>query len=145
MLGLELSAGLHPLGDPIRDRGHQALISRFRSQLSPAWRVAAEVPLPLPGDARSWDLLLKIGAQLIGVEAETRIRDVQLIVRRIRLRERDGGADEIVLALSASRTNRTLVNELREALGPRYGTSPRSTLVALRAGAALSGSGVILI
>src|SRR5688500_12132533 len=55
LLGLELSAGLHLIGDGVRDRGHQELIKRFRAVLSDAWRVLAEVPLPNPGDPRTWD------------------------------------------------------------------------------------------
>src|SRR5688500_14142842 len=46
LLGLELGSGLHRLGDAVNDRGHQALIGRFRAVLSVAWRVLAEVPLP---------------------------------------------------------------------------------------------------
>jgi transcriptional regulator with XRE-family HTH domain len=145
VLGLELGAGLHPDGDPIRDKGHQAVIGRFRKVLSPAFRVAAEVPLPNPGDQRSWDLLLRIDGQLAGVEAETRIRDIQALVRRIRQRERDGGTDILLLVLSNSAVNRRLVAELRTALGPSFATSPRLTLAALRSGKALAGSGVILI
>src|SRR3954468_3787502 len=48
VLGMELGANLYPAGEPIRDKGHQALIGRFRAGLDSAWRVAAEVPLPLP-------------------------------------------------------------------------------------------------
>jgi transcriptional regulator with XRE-family HTH domain len=145
ILGLELHVGLHPMGDPIRDKGHHALIRRFRVELAPAWRVTAEALLPLPGDARSWDLLLRLGQQLVGVEAETRIRDIQALVRRIRQRERDGGVDEIVLVLSDSRANRELVEELRIALGERFATTPRTLLSALRAGRPLPGSGLILV
>lgn len=97
LLGLELSARLHALGDPIRDKGHQALIDRFRAVLAAAWRVAAEVPFPIPGDARSWDLVLRLHDLIIGVEAETRIRDIQALTRHVHHRERDGGVDEIVL------------------------------------------------
>jgi hypothetical protein len=144
-LGLELSAGLHPHGEAIRDKGHQALIARFRALLSQSFKVLAEVPLPLPGDPRAWDLLLRLAGQIIGIEVETRIRDMQRLVRHVHQRERDGGADEIVLVLAASRTNRDLVDDLRSALGPRYSTSPRAILKALRAGEPLPGSGVILI
>ena len=31
LVGLELSVSLHPAGQPIRDRGHQALIARIRT------------------------------------------------------------------------------------------------------------------
>lgn len=145
LLGLELGAGLHAAGEPIRDKGHQALIGRLRVLLSTAFKVLAEVPLPTPGDRRSWDMLLRLPAQLIGVEAETRIRDMQRLVRHVHQRERDGGVDAIILLLADSRTNRDLVDELREALGPGYAVPPRLLFKALRSGQPISGSGVILL
>jgi transcriptional regulator with XRE-family HTH domain len=145
LLGLELSAGLHLVGDPIRDKGHQALIKRFRALLSSAFRVFAEALLPGAGDRRSWDLLLRLTDQVIGVEVETRIRDMQALVRRMHQRERDGGADEILLVLAATKTNRMLLSELVTALGPNFATSPRVILRALRNGERLPGSGVILL
>jgi hypothetical protein len=98
---------LFPNGDRLADRGHQALIGRFLAITSDAWRVAREVPLPLPGDKRSWDLLLRSpvrpgsSTQLVGVEAETRIRDVQWLVRRIRELERDGDRHTTIVAVTA--------------------------------------------
>jgi transcriptional regulator with XRE-family HTH domain len=145
VLGLELGASLYPAGEPIRDKGHQALIGRFRAVLSAAWRVAAEVPLPLPGDRRAWDLLLRIPGQLVAIEAETRIPDIQAFVRRIRQRELEGGAEAIVIVLAESAINRHLLPQLLEALGPRYQTSSRALLKALRTGRPLPGSGVVLL
>lgn len=145
VLGLEISLGLHPVGDAIRDQGQQGLIGRFRAVLAPAWRVAAEMPLPGADELRAWDLLLRLGGYRVGVEAEIRIRDVQWLVRRIRQRERDGRVDAILIVLSDSAINRRLVAELREALGEPYATSPRAILAALRVGRPLSGPGVVLI
>jgi transcriptional regulator with XRE-family HTH domain len=145
VLGLELTASLHPAGDAPRDKGHQALLDRFHRELSGAFTIRAEVPLPGPGDPRVWDLVLRLADLVIGVEAETRIRDMQALVRRIHLRERDGGVDEIVLLLSDSATNRRLVDPLRLALGERYATPARQVLKALRSGTLLSGSGVLLL
>lgn len=149
VMGLELSIGLHELGDPIRDKGQQALAGRFAALLSPRWAVTSEALLPMPGDLRAWDKLLRLtGAergQLVGVDLETRIRDVQALVRRTRMRERDGGVDAIVIVLSDSATDRRLVAQLRDALGPDYATNSRVLLKALREGSALAGSGVVLI
>jgi hypothetical protein len=119
--------------------------SGFRSVLSDAWRVAAEVPLPTLGDRRSWDLLLRMPGQLIGIEAETRLRDIQGFVRRVREREREGGANTILIVLAESAHNRRVLPQLLEALGPRYSTSARVLLKALREGKPLAGSGVVLI
>lgn len=108
-----------------------------------------ETLLPLPGDRRSWDKLLGRSTatprHLVGVDLETRIRDIQALVRRTRERERDGGVDQILLVLSDSATNRRLVGQLREALGPDYATSPRALLRALRDGSALPGAGIVLL
>lgn len=145
VLGMELSLGLHPAGDPIRDRGHQALMGRFRATLGPAWQVTAETPLPGPSDPRAWDLLLRLGDLRVGVEAETRIRDIQALARRLRQRERDGGADAIVLLLSDSAVNGRTVGELRTALGADWGASPRTLWRCLRAGSPLPGSGLLLV
>jgi transcriptional regulator with XRE-family HTH domain len=149
VLGLELSIGLHQVGDPIRDAGQQALGRRFDVIPAAAWRSTAETLLPNPGDRRSWDRLLRLTTSptrhLVGADLETRIRDIQALVRRTRERERDGGVDAILLVLSDSATNRSLVGQLKEALGSDYATQPRAILASLRQGKPLPGSGLILI
>lgn len=145
LLGLELSWGLHKVGDATVDRGHLALLARFHDLLAPTIRVVAEALLPNPGDPRAWDLLLRTGAQLVRVEAETRIRDVQATVRRIRGRERDGGVDEIVLVLADTRANRAVRTQLVGALGQRFTTPSGQLLGALRSGKPIPGSGVVLV
>ncbi len=148
VLGMELSVGLHDIGDPIRDKGHQALGKRFDAIPGPLWRNRAEVLLPNLGDRRSWDRVLRLisePGQVVGAELETRIRDVQALVRRTRERERDGGVDEILIVLSNSATNRRLVRDLRMALGDGYASEPRAILRALRVGRRIPGSGVVLL
>jgi transcriptional regulator with XRE-family HTH domain len=149
LLGMELSLGLHPIGDPIRDKGQQALGRRFDAIPAAVWQITAETLLPNPGDQRSWDRLLRLTTSsvrhLVGADLETRIRDIQALVRRTRMRERDGGVDAILIVLSDSATNRALVGQLRGALGADYRTSPRRILAALRHGTQLPGSGVILV
>ncbi|MDP8904416.1 MAG: helix-turn-helix domain-containing protein [Chloroflexota bacterium] len=147
LLRLEPSLQLHVRGEALRDRGQLKLIARFRALLSVVWHVTVEAPFPSLGDLRSWDLLLRLPGRnfRIGVEAETRIRDQQELVRRIRQRERHGGVDEILIVLSDSRHNRALADGLREALGRRYSTAPSVIRAALAARAPLSGSGVLLV
>jgi transcriptional regulator with XRE-family HTH domain len=149
VLGYEVSLGLHPIGDPVRDKGQVAIGRRFDAILSDAWRVTNETLLPGSGEQRAWDKLLRLLAAsppyLVGIDIETRVRDIQALTRRTRLRERDGMVDAILIVLSDSANNRRLVDELRKSLGPAYSTSPRRTLAALRSGQRLVGSGVVLI
>jgi len=145
VLGLELSAGLHPAGEPIRDRGHPALLGRFAGLVSAPWVLRREVPILMPGDYRSWDAVLRLRDVRVGVEAETRIHDLQALMRKLRGRERDGGVDHILVVLSDTAHNRRLVGQLRDALGDRYATPARPVLSALRSGRPVPGSAVILI
>jgi transcriptional regulator with XRE-family HTH domain len=149
VLGYELSVGLHPIGDAVRDKAQLAIGKRFQALLSQAWRVTDEMLLPGEGERRAWDKMLRLPdtqpRQLVGVDIESRVYDVQAIVRRTRGRERDGHVDAILLVLADTTHNRSVVDELRSALGPAYATSPRALLGALREGRPLPGSGVILV
>jgi hypothetical protein len=145
LLGLEPALSFHRVGPALRDKGHEALIGRLLRLLAPAWLVAREVPFPNPGDPRWWDLLLRLPDFRLGIEAETRIRDMQALVRRMRERARDGGADYLLLVLSDSAHNRELVGELRRALGDEFRWHPRDLLRALREGRQLPGSGLVLL
>jgi transcriptional regulator with XRE-family HTH domain len=147
LLGLRPGLSFHPIGDPLRDAGQSRLVARFLALLSPLWHVALEAPFPTLGDLRSWDVFLRLAspAHRTGVEAETRIRDQQELVRRIRQRELHGGAETILIVLSDSTHNRANVGALRNALGPKFQAQPRAILAALRLAVPLPGSGVILL
>jgi transcriptional regulator with XRE-family HTH domain len=149
LLGYEISLGLHPIGDPLRDKGQLTCGRRFDAVLSDRWRVTDEALLPGAGEHRAWDKLLRlVGGTprcLVGADIESRVWDVQAIVRRTRLRERDGQVDHVLIVLADTAHNRRHIDELRQALGPAYATSPRAILRSLRAGRPLPGSGVVLV
>ena len=98
-VGLHLTARLYPAGEPIRDAAHRALIERLRLRLHPSLLVMTEVPLPIPGDRRAWDAIIRGLGWQIPVEAETRPRDAQAVDRRIALKLRDAGFDDVILLL----------------------------------------------
>lgn len=119
--------------------------------LSDKWQVTDETLLPGAGELRAWDKLLRLRESrpphLVGVDIETRVHDVQALVRRTRGRERDGRVDVIVIVivLSDAAHNRRLVDELRASLGAAYATTPRSIFRSLRSGERLVGGGVVLV
>jgi hypothetical protein len=77
--------------------------------------------------------------------SESRVWDVQALVRRTRGRERDGNVDHILIVLAYTAHNRRVANELRTLLGPDYPSGQRRILAALRRGERLPGSGVVLL
>jgi transcriptional regulator with XRE-family HTH domain len=149
VLGYEVSLGLHPIGDALRDKGQLEVGKRFDAILSDKWRATDETLLPGAGEQRAWDKLLRlVGASpryLVGVDIETRVHDIQALVRRTRGRQRDGMVDAILIVLADTAHNRRVVAELRQALGPDYAVSARKILGALRSGERLVGGGVVLV
>jgi transcriptional regulator with XRE-family HTH domain len=144
-VGLEASLRLFPVGDPIRDVAHVVLLGRLRARISSDLRWRTEVPLPTVGDLRAWDATIAGLGFVIGVEAETRIRDLQAVARRVNLKQKDGELDHVVLLVSDTRANRLALRlgaaELREA----FPVSQRDCLRALRDGRDPGGSSIIVL
>jgi len=91
-VGLDLTLRAYPGGQPLRDAAQAALLSDLRADLHRSLRWAVEVPLPAPGDQRSWDAMIvgrrpSSAADVViwrhGVEAEMVPRDGQALIRRI--------------------------------------------------------------
>ena len=145
-VGLEMSARAYPTGSPIRDQAQLALLARFRAVVGPSVAVRTEVPLPTPGDLRAWDLVLVIGSGRIAVEAETRPRDVQSLLRRVQLKLRDDPAiTSVVLLLADTRHNRSLLREHGETLRSAFPQQGPRILCALGQGQDPGGSGIVLL
>jgi transcriptional regulator with XRE-family HTH domain len=130
MLGLELAVSLHPIGNATRDKGHVALLERFRRRLPTTARWGTEVPIPIAGDARSADGMASIGPIEYLVEAETHLGDFQALERRIFAKARDIGADRVVLLLADTRHNRRLVDEV-PGISERFPVDTRSWFLAV--------------
>jgi len=100
VLGLQLSVGLHPDGEPVRDRGHLALLARLHGRLPPGLQWRTEVPVPLTGDRRSADAVITgVGFEIL-VEAETHLDDIQALERAIAAKARDMGLERAMLLVA---------------------------------------------
>ena len=144
-VGLELSVRTYPGGSPLRDRAHLALLGRLRSghPAEAAWR--SEVPLPDPRDQRTWDAVVSYRGIRVGIEAETRPRDIQDLQRRLALKKRDGRVDRVVLLMADTRHNRALMRDHAEQLAGSFPIPGREALARLRAGHDPGGDTVILM
>jgi transcriptional regulator with XRE-family HTH domain len=143
-VGLDLSLRLFLGDDPIRDAAHVRLLERLRVHLHPALRWQSEVPLPLPGDRRAWDATIRGEGFTLGVEAETRIRDAQAVVRKTNLKQRDGRLDHVLLLVADTRGNRAAIHHAADQLG-EYPITQRDALQALREGRDPGGSALVIL
>lgn len=145
ILGLDLSMRTYPAGDPIRDASQAALLERLhvRCHRSIMWRT--EVVFPIPGDLRAWDATAVCPAFRGGVEAETRLRDIQGLDRKLALKERDGGMDRLFLLVLDSRGNRDALRNHGKQLLLRFPIPGPRALELLGAGADPGGNSLILL
>ena len=133
VVGLQLAASLHPNGDPVRDRAHLALLGRFRRRLHPSLDWRTEVPIPITGDLRAGDGVVFGRYGTILVEAETKVSDIQAVERKARLKQRDLGAERLILLVADTPHNRKVL-ELHPELRARFTIGARRCLAALARG-----------
>lgn len=143
-LGLRLSLRVYPEGVAVRDAGQLRLIGRFRAELDGwlGWRT--EVPVAEAADLRAWDVLLS-GPGTVGIDAEVRLRDIQSVQRRSELKWRDAGLDRMVLLVAATRHNRAVIREHREALRSTFPADTAEVMAALRRGRLPARNGIVLL
>jgi hypothetical protein len=145
VVGLKPSLRFYPDGDPIRDVAHTRLLERLHSRVHPGLRWRTEVPLLIPGDLRAWDATI-VGADFgVGVEAETRLRDLQAAARRTNLKQRDGELDHVILLVADTRANRLAIRLGAMELGEAFPVSQRDCLRALRESRDPGGSAIIVL
>jgi hypothetical protein len=143
-VGLDVRLRAYPAGDPIRDAGQQRLLERLRRRLDPGLGWRTEVPLPIEGDRRAWDALIRGDVRVAAVEAETVLDDIQAVERRIALKQRDGAIDHVILLVADTRRNRRALAATPTAF-PGFSRDARSTLRALADGRIPLGSCVVIL
>jgi transcriptional regulator with XRE-family HTH domain len=146
-VGLDLSVKTYPGGDPILDAAQQRLLGRLRKRLGDAWAWQFEVALPIPGDLRAWDSVGTCAGNglVIHVEAETRIDDIQALLRRIGRKCRDGGATRVLLVVADTRHNREVVEAAAAELREMFPADPRYALGALAGGKDPGANALVLL
>ena len=144
-VGLVLSTRAYPAADPVRDAAHLRLLTRFRGRLPDAAPWLTEVPLPIPGDLRALDGFTRLGGRTIGVEAETRLTDLQALERKVQLKKRDALLDVMVLLVADTRSNREVLALHRDDLRAAFPLDTRSMLSALSAGEPPAADGIVIL
>jgi transcriptional regulator with XRE-family HTH domain len=143
-LGLDLPLRAFPSGEPVRDVAQLALLASFRRLLAATLPWRTEVPLRVPGDRRAWDAVIDGPGWRVAVEAETRLRDVQALSRRIALKQRDDRTDVVILLVADTRNNRHVLRLATPDLAATFPTSGRASVHALSEGRQPAGSAIVL-
>jgi transcriptional regulator with XRE-family HTH domain len=144
-VGLDLSIRTFPAGGPMRDAAQVALLARFRGLVDPRLTWRTEVPIGIPGDLRAWDAVVGDRTWRVAVDAETRLRDVQALLRREALKRRDDGSVTMVLVVADTRHNRGVLRLARADTGAEFPVRGDEILNALARGQQPSGCGIVLV
>lgn len=145
-VGLEVGVRLFPDGDPIRDAGQVRLLERLRARLPASIRWRVEVPIIGRQDRRAWDAIIDGHGCTDGVEAETRIADLQAAERRIALKARDDPTIEhVVVLVSDTRSNRHALALARESLRAQYPLDTRAAMASLAGGHCPGANAIVVL
>ena len=144
VLGLKLSVKLYPVGAAIRDVVQIKYINGFVARVGRAWNVGLDVPIPIPGDLRAVDVVLE-GVCAIAVEVITRLRDIQSELRAAQVKQRDLGADRLVIVLAATHANRKALADARPSLEAAFDLDSQRTLRMLAAGMDPGRDAIVLL
>jgi transcriptional regulator with XRE-family HTH domain len=145
-VGLKVSLTQHPTGERLRDTPQLRLAEAFLQIPASPITARREVPLPIEGDLRAWDMLISDGRAVAFVECETRLGDLQALARRLALKQRDDPRGVVlILVVRSTAHNRRVLAAHREALRAQFPLDGASILRALRAGRLPGASGILMI
>jgi transcriptional regulator with XRE-family HTH domain len=144
IVGLDLSVRCFPAASRLRDAAHAKLIERFLERIPNS--VARKLEAPIRGDdQRAWDVLLRIGGRTAGVAAESRLRDLQELLRRERQKQLDSKVTYLYLLLAATRHNRAALAQAGSLLSTEFPVPMRRVMPRLVAGEDPGGDAVIIL
>jgi transcriptional regulator with XRE-family HTH domain len=144
VVGLDLWIRCYPAGGQLRDAAHVALTSRFLARIPPDVEREIEAPIRT-GDLRAWDILLHFKQLSVGVAAETRVRDLQALLRREHQKQADGGVERLLLLVADTKHNRGSLAEAAELVREVFPLSTRGVLMRLSRGEALPANGLVIL
>ena len=149
VVGLDVRVRAFPGPAPLRDAAQLALLDRLRKMLHPGLTMRTEVPLPIDGDQRAWDAMIRgfpgPRTATLPAEAETKIHDFQAQTRRIALKCRDAGIDDVLLVVAGTRSNRRAIAAAGATVRELFPVPARSAVDALAAGSHPGGSALIFL
>lgn len=134
-VGLTASLKTYPGDHVLADDAQVRLLKEFRDRLGPGWSWRFETRIG-PGDLRTWDMsgLFDTTRLSIVVDAETRVHDLQSVLRRVGGKRHDSGSPRTVLLLADTRTNRAAVAAGKDELTAEFPIGTWRALRALREG-----------
>jgi transcriptional regulator with XRE-family HTH domain len=144
-VGLKLWVTTYAAERAIHDAPQLALLRRFRARIGEMWQWSYEVIVPVPGDQRAADALIRVPSVSIMIEAFTRIADGQAQLRAVRLKARDMGLERIIIVVGATPSNRRALAAAGDVVAADYPLGTKAVLRALSEGRDPGANGIVML
>ena len=124
---------MFPGGARLRDASQLEMINGYRLLATDCgWSCRIEEPIPITGDMRAFDLILRTGAVQVAHEFISRLHDVQAQIRPILQKQRDANIGALVLVVKDNVENRRFAWEAGAVLADLFPLGSRAVLQAIR-------------
>jgi transcriptional regulator with XRE-family HTH domain len=144
VVGLRYSGRLFVGTSRLRDATQLAMINGYRRFADRhGWTCRIEQPMPITGDLRAFDLVLRRESVAVAHEFISRVSNVQAQVRPLLQKQRDAGADCLILVVRDTNENRRAVHAAGAALGDLFPFGTRAVLSAIRGGERPTANGLV--
>ncbi len=144
-VGMKLTLKAWPAHRRLLDRPQLGLFNDFRGRSHAVWHWQAEVPMPILGDLRAADAVATRPGCRIVVELITRLADFQGQSRAALIKQRDLGADRVLLVIAGTTTNRQALREAGDAIRASFPLGTRDVLQAMALGRDPGANGIVLL
>ena len=145
VVGLRYSGRMFPGSARLRDASQLGMINGYRAlAVEWGWSCRIEEPIPITGDLRAFDLMLRADGMRIAHEFITRLHDVQAQLRPVLRKQRDASVGTLILVIKDSGENRRFMREGGAALADVFPLGSRPVLEALRERRDPGRNGVVL-
>jgi transcriptional regulator with XRE-family HTH domain len=145
VVGLDLPLRAYPGPDPVRDQAQIDLLVTLRRRVHASLGWISEVPIGIARDLRAWDAVISGRGWAVAVEAETRLTDLQAVLRRVALKARDDNRPIVILVVADTRHNRHVLHVARDLVREAFPVSGSAALDALTRGGRPAGSAVVML
>ncbi len=143
--GMKLYVRAYPASRRLLDEPQLRLLAELRRRAHAAWRWETEVPIPLSGDLRAADATASLPNCRVAYELWTRLADWQAQSRGALLKQRDLGADRLVVVLRDTRANREALRQAGPDALASFPIGPRAVLRSLAEGRDPGGNGIVFL
>ena len=144
VVGLRYGGRLFVADTRLRDAIQLEMIRSYRAfAVGSGWTCRIEEPIPITGDLRAFDLVLRGNGVRVAHEFVSRLVDVQAQVRPLLRKQRDAGVGSLVLVLRDTFENRRAVRDAGDPLTDEFRLDSRGMLAAIRQGRDPGRNGIV--